>query len=92
LGAIFGKDPFHLGAIFGKGPFHLGAIQRQWREIGDLVSSVRLVKPLKPTSKISNCHHRKRDPVNKPKQRPSNLAQQSTRDASALGSTDLTVL
>jgi hypothetical protein len=30
-------------------------------------ASIRLVKPLKPTSKTSNCHHRKRDPVNKPK-------------------------
>jgi hypothetical protein len=57
LGAIFGKDPFHLGAIFGKDPFHMGAIQRQWRVIGDLVSSVRLVKPHKFTSKTSNCHH-----------------------------------
>jgi hypothetical protein len=48
--------------------FHLGAIKikRQWREIGDLVPSVRLVKSHKLTSKISNCHHRKRDPVNKP--------------------------
>jgi hypothetical protein len=35
-------------------------------EIGDLVPSARLVKPLKLTSKTSNCHHRKRGPVNKP--------------------------
>ena len=49
---VFFKVPFHLGAILGKDPFHLGAIQRQWREIGDLVSSVRLVKPHKLTSEI----------------------------------------
>jgi hypothetical protein len=32
-----------------------------------LPHTFRLVKPLKLTSKTSNCHHRKRDPVNKPK-------------------------